>query len=182
MGLTLVRRLVELHDGAITASSPGPGGGSEFVVRLPLSSSPPPGVAVPPAAGSTGPRRDVLVIEDHDDSRESLCLLLREWGHAVREAEDGVRGLAELLSSPPEVAFVDIGLPGRDGYSLAQAVRTAPGGDRICLVALTGYGQSEDRRRAEEAGFDRHLVKPVDDRQLLELLASLPRHDGGGDR
>jgi CheY-like chemotaxis protein len=91
------------------------------------------------------------------------------------EAEDGVRGLERLLTTRPEVALVDIGLPGRDGYDLARAVRGAPGGGQICLIALTGYGQAEDRRRAEKAGFDRHLVKPVDEQQLRAVLASLPR-------
>jgi CheY-like chemotaxis protein len=174
MGLTLAKRLVELHGGRIAVASEGQDRGSEFTVRLPLFPAPADaarsGATVPP-----GPPRRILVVEDHADARDSLCLWLRQWGHEVDEADNGVQGLERILATRPEVALVDIGLPGRDGYDLARAVRGAPGGAQICLIALTGYGQAEDRRRAEEAGFDRHLVKPVDEQQLHAVLASLPR-------
>jgi signal transduction histidine kinase/integral membrane sensor domain MASE1 len=174
MGLTLAKRLVELHGGRIAVASEGQDRGSEFTVCLPLARVSPDAVqsgAIP----SQGPPRRILVVEDHADARDSLCLWLRQWGHEVDEADNGVRGLERILATNPEVALVDIGLPGRDGYDLARTVRGAPGGAQICLIALTGYGQAEDRRRAEEAGFDRHLVKPVDERQLHAVLASLPR-------
>jgi signal transduction histidine kinase/integral membrane sensor domain MASE1 len=174
MGLTLAKRLVELHGGRIAVASEGQDRGTEFTVRLPLARVPPDGVgsgAIPPQ----GPPRRILVIEDHADARDSLCLWLRQWGHEVDEADNGVRGLEQILATRPEVALVDIGLPGRDGYDLARTIRGTPAGAQICLIALTGYGQAEDRRRAEEAGFDRHLVKPVDEQQLQAVLASLPR-------
>ncbi len=174
MGLTLAKRLVELHGGRIAVASEGQDRGSEFTVRLPLLRVAPE-VVRSGTAPSEGPPRRILVIEDHADARDSLCLWLRLWGHEVEEADNGVGGLERLLTTRPEVAFVDIGLPGRDGYDLARSVREAPGGGGICLIALTGYGQAEDRRRAEEAGFDRHLVKPIDEQQLRSVLASLPR-------
>jgi len=151
------------------------------VVRLPLLSSPP-GLPARATPAPAGPSRRILVIQDHADSRESLCLLLEQWGHGVDEAAGGIRGLERLLATCPDVALVDIGLPGRDGYSVARAARSAAGGERLCLVALTGYGQPEDRRRAEEAGFDTHLVKPIDEERLLDVLAALPRPPDGPPR
>jgi signal transduction histidine kinase/integral membrane sensor domain MASE1 len=174
LGLSLARRLVELHGGRITATSRGRDAGSEFVVRLPLATRPPDVLTATVPAPVGAPRR-VLVIEDHRDAREGLSLLLRQWGHEVHEAEDGVQGLERLLALHPDVAFVDIGLPGLDGYSIARAVRAAPAGAGPYLGALTGYGQADDRRRAEEAGFDRHLVKPVEEGQLLSVFGALPR-------
>ena len=115
------------------------------------------------------PRR-VLLIEDNADVRDGLRLLLEEWGHPVEEAADGPSGVARALEVRPNVALVDVGLPGLDGYAVARRIRAAPGGEEIRLVALTGYGQPEDRRRAFEAGFDAHLVKPVDPDELLRLL------------
>lgn len=170
LGLTLVKRLVERHGGTVSASSAGVDAGSEFVVQLPLRLDAGPGAEpVLPVAPRVEPRRVVLV-EDHADARASLRILLEMWGHHVVEAEDGLRGCELILSSPPDVAFIDVGLPGRDGYAVAQAIRAHPEGRSIYLVALTGYGQQEDRRRAYEAGFDAHLVKPVDHDALLRLL------------
>ena len=185
IGLTLVRRLVELHAGRVDAFSEGPGQGAEFVVRLPAgvparrSAAPPPAevpanaVAANDAAGgdvaaqAPHPRR-VLVIEDNADSRESLRVVLELKGHRVEVAPDGPQGVARGLQEPFDVALVDIGLPGMTGYEVAERLRAqAPG---IKLVALTGYGSPNDRDRSQRAGFDAHLLKPVDFDALERLL------------
>ena len=175
LGLTLVRRLAELHGGRVSATSEGVGRGSEFVVSLPLIG---PGVVARGSAEGISvspvlPRR-VLVIEDNPDSRYALRALLEVWGHQVEVAEDGPRGFEMALAGRPNVVVVDIALPGLDGYHVAQGLRTALGADGVFLVALTGHAQPDDRRRALEAGFDLHLVKPVDPRVLSEALASAP--------
>jgi CheY-like chemotaxis protein/anti-sigma regulatory factor (Ser/Thr protein kinase) len=172
IGLTLVQRLAELHGGSAAASSPGPGQGSELVVRFPAI--PAPLTAVKPAAraATSGPGRDVLVVEDNDDARLALCELLALGGHRVRSESDGVAGLATALAVPPEIALIDVGLPGIDGYEIARRIRAGEGGARhITLVALTGYGLPEDRQRAFDAGFDVHLVKPVNFAALTKLLS-----------
>lgn len=169
IGLTLVQHLVTLHGGKVSASSPGPGKGSEFVVRLPLRETA--AEAPKPDGGQRVPRsiRRVLVIEDNADNRETLRLMLQLWGYQVQVADNGTEGVHKALSWFPQVALVDIGLPGQDGYQVAQALREAMG-PRIFLIAMTGYGQPHDRMRALESGFDRHLVKPVDPEFLQELL------------
>src|SRR5262249_48466081 len=170
----LVKGLVGLHAGTVSASSPGPGQGSEFVVRLPLAAVRPTtsgGAAV--GDDRSDPCR-VLLIEDDADSREALTLLLKLWGHEVEVASEGKRGLEQLLVSRPDFAIIDIDLPDFDGYAIAGGVRAAPGGASLYLVALTGYGQLADRRRATTAGFDAHLVKPVDPEELPRILASPP--------
>ncbi len=175
IGLTLVRRLVELHGGSIAAASPGVGRGSEFVVRLPASAAAPRQTGPAGAGGQASPARHVLVVEDSRDGRESLALLLRMLGHRVDVAEDGPRGVEVALAGRPEVALIDIGLPKLDGYEVASRVRAGLGGG-VLLVALTGYGQPEDRERAADAGFDDHLTKPVELEELQRLLARpLPR-------
>jgi signal transduction histidine kinase/CheY-like chemotaxis protein len=168
IGLTLVRRLVELQGGTVSASSEGPGRGSEFVVRLPLARVSDAGLA-PPRSFPEPVSRRILLVEDNPDGRETLRLLLQVWGHRVDVAEDGRQGLQKALSRRPEVALVDIGLPEMDGYEMAQKVRAALG-RQIFLIAITGYGQPHDRWRALEAGFDVHLVKPFDPEALQELL------------
>ena len=174
VGLALVRRLVELHGGKVTAHSNGPGQGSEFVVRLPACAEAPEGPSAPVSNGTqTGTARHVLMVEDHSDSRETLEMLLALLGHRVDTAEDGPQGVAKAVAVRPQVALIDIGLPGMDGYEVARQVRAALG-DAIFLIALTGYGQIEDRRRASEAGFNAHLVKPVDMQALATLLDQLP--------
>jgi signal transduction histidine kinase len=179
IGLMLVRRLLEMHGGSVSAWSEGPGKGSEFVVRLPVQSEQP-APASQPAPGKAESRnngslpcssRQILVVEDQDDSRETLKTLLTLWGHQVEVAENGRRGVEKALATQPEVALVDIGLPELDGYQVAEQVRAAPSGNRIYLIALTGYGQPQDRKRALQAGFNAHLVKPVDPRELERLLA-----------
>jgi two-component system, sensor histidine kinase len=187
LGLPLVRRLAELHGGHVTAASRGPGTGSEFTVRLPARAEPPAAEwateeegDLRPAAG--GRRRSyglhILVIEDNLDGRETLRDLLEVWGHRVELAADGREGLARILAATPEVALIDIGLPGMDGNEVARRIRAGSGdagseGPTPCLIAMTGYGQPEDRQRALEAGFDAYMVKPVDPAALARLLGDL---------
>jgi CheY-like chemotaxis protein len=177
IGLTLVRQLVQMHSGSIEAHSEGPGWGAEFVVRLPLSVAPPtPAASLPQDAerSSTGSSRRVLVVDDNVDSLESMEVLLQIWGHEVRTAGDGPAALAAAAKYRPEVVLLDIGLPGMSGYEVAQRLREIPGLARTTLVAVTGYGQESDRRRTREAGFNRHLVKPVEPAHLQEILAAVP--------
>jgi signal transduction histidine kinase/ActR/RegA family two-component response regulator len=171
LGLALVRRLVELHGGTVSGSSPGPNQGSEFVVRLPRISD---ATAIPqPAGGKRLPdrARHIVIIEDNQDFRSGLGRLMELWGHRVEEAANGARGLALVHASRPEIVLVDLGLPDLDGYAVARSIRSAPGGDVITLVAITGYGRPEDRRQAKEAGFDAHLTKPVNPDELTEILS-----------
>lgn len=167
VGLAMVRGLVELHGGSVAARSAGPGQGSEFVVRLPLA-------APAPAAGEA-PRRRVLVVDDNVDSAESLALVLRAAGHDVRVAYNGRAALEAADKLRPEVVFLDIGLPLLDGYQVARVLRRRPGMRHALLLALTGYGQEDDRRRAREAGFDHYIVKPVDPEVLQQFLDQPPR-------
>jgi signal transduction histidine kinase/ActR/RegA family two-component response regulator len=178
LGLSLVRRLVEAHGGTVFAASAGTDCGSEFEVRLPLlgEASPRGGDRAPSGSPPPTPRH-VLIIEDNADLRDGLRLLLEGMGHRVEEAADGVRGLELLRASGPDIALVDVGLPGLDGFAVARAIRQTPGGCPTVLVAMTGYGRPEDRRRAEEAGFAHYLVKPVDEADLLAVLAGSARSD-----
>jgi signal transduction histidine kinase/ActR/RegA family two-component response regulator len=171
IGLTLVRRLAELHGGLATAASEGPGRGSEFTVRLPAIEAPAASHRSEPQVAAA-PQRDILIVEDNVDAADTLRRLLELSGHRVRVEHDGVVGLQAILSDPPEVALIDIGLPGLDGYALARRVRGAiDGRPPPFMVAISGYGMPEDRKRALEAGFDDHLVKPVDANALEALLA-----------
>jgi signal transduction histidine kinase/CheY-like chemotaxis protein len=173
IGLTLVRRLAELHGGSAEAHSDGPGSGSRFTVRFPAIPRPARADApAPPADPAVA--KDILVVEDNADARESLHRLLELAGHRVRVAADGPGGLDALLAEPPDIALVDIGLPHMDGYEIARRVRRERPGGRPYLVAVTGYGAPEDRERALEAGFDEHIVKPVDEAALRRLLAAAP--------
>jgi len=175
LGLTLVRRIVELHGGTVGAASGGPGKGAAFVVRLPAV--PAPAAETVPAAGDAKVARErghVLLVEDGADARDILRMLLERSGYVVTCAEDGPGGVEAALRSRPDAAVVDVGLPGFDGYEVARRIRAAPEGASLLLVALTGYGQPADRRRAEDAGFDLHLVKPVDPARLIALLAEGP--------
>src|SRR5262245_20767180 len=179
IGLTLARCLVEMHGGKIEAHSAGLGKGSEFVTRLTALAEPAMGPAQEPAEGppmpsANGSRRRVLVVDDNVDSAESLAVLLRLYGHDVRLAHDGEAALEEARSFRPDVLFLDISLPKMDGYEVARRLRLDPAMGGLTLVAMTGYGQEEERRRTREAGFHSHLVKPVDFDMLQELLSSLP--------
>jgi signal transduction histidine kinase/CheY-like chemotaxis protein len=175
IGLTLVRALVRQHGGEVAARSPGPGLGSTFEVRLPLlrgASSPP---AAPPAARGRGVAAGeavrVLIVEDNDDNRESLVLLMEQLGHLPTAVADGPEALERLATGEYDLAIVDIGLPQMDGYELARRVRETGQVSGLYLVALTGYGQPEDRERARAAGFDDHVTKPLDLEALERLLA-----------
>jgi signal transduction histidine kinase len=171
LGLTLVRRLAELHGGSAEGESGGPGHGARFTVRLPRIEQPPKGAQAPAQSGPAVRARRVLVIEDHADNREMLASLLRMQGHTVAEAADGPAGVERAQSFAPEIAFVDIGLPGFDGYEVARRIRAGSNASGVHLIALTGYGQEEDRQKARDAGFDAHLVKPVESGALEQALA-----------
>jgi two-component system CheB/CheR fusion protein len=170
VGLTLARQLIEMHGGTITAHSAGLGEGSEFVVQLPCSDEP----DAKPAKVSEGPSQvvggRVLVIEDNADSREMLKSLLELDGYQVQVAEDGRKGLEALKQSVFDVALVDIGLPGIDGYQVARSARASQKANATRLVALTGYGRSVDRKAVREAGFDDHLIKPLKPEELTQLM------------
>ena len=177
IGLTVVHRLVELHGGRVTACSGGVGRGSEFLVHLPLATA---GceshdTAVPrPAPGRdtfiTQPRR-VLVVDDNVDAAQILGRLLSADGHRVDVAHDGRKALEIAQAGAPEVILLDIGLPELNGYEVARRIRSLAGLERVMIVALTGYGQEADRLRASAAGFDHHLVKPVDLDVVRDLIA-----------
>jgi signal transduction histidine kinase/CheY-like chemotaxis protein len=174
VGLALVKRLTEMHGGSVAGESAGPGQGATFTVRLPAVLAP--SAAAAPAALEIAPRmqpRRVLIVEDNDDTRQMLHETLAFSGHEVREARDGASGLALAAEARPDVALIDIGLPDLDGYEVARRLRAAPGGRRIGLIAITGYGQREDQRRAYEAGFDAHLTKPVAPERLKQVMAGL---------
>jgi CheY-like chemotaxis protein/anti-sigma regulatory factor (Ser/Thr protein kinase) len=173
IGLTIVKRLVELHGGRVDATS-HPGRGSAFTIRLPAA-LPMQEVAAPVVEVDQRRRRRVLVVEDQPYVREALCLALNTFGHTTFEAPDGFQAIEVASRTEPEVAIIDIGLPGQDGYQVARQLRRAPGGDAMYLIALTGYGQPEDQRLAEEAGFDLHIVKPVDPERLSALVADASR-------
>jgi len=174
IGLTLVKRLVEMHGGSVSASSGGRGTGSEFSVRLPLAPAAPSARLSPPNGLQAAPAPlRVLVVDDNADVTASLQRLLGRLGYDVRTAADGFAGLATAEQFRPDVALLDVGMPKMSGYDLAQRIREASWGKTIVLIAVTGWGQSEDKRRAREAGFDHHLVKPEAANDLVKLLASL---------
>jgi signal transduction histidine kinase len=170
IGLSLVRRLVELHGGSVSATSEGSGNGSAFEIRLPRSE---PAVAAdaPARVVTAGDKPTVLLIEDNDDGREMMATMLGSHGHPVLQAHDGLEGVKLAFAELPDVALVDIGLPGIDGYEVARRLRKDARTRGIRLIAVTGYGLAEDQRRVLEAGFDLHMVKPVDPAALLARLA-----------
>jgi len=177
IGLALVRRLLQMHDGTISAHSEGTGRGSEFVIRLPLLPETTQSVnGRQPATTADAPpvRRRILVADDNADALQTLATVLELSGHEVFSAANGSLALECAERHLPEVALLDIGMPLLDGYEVARRIRAQAWGKRITLVALTGWGQESDRRRSQEAGFDSHLVKPLDLGKLTQLLARLP--------
>src|SRR5581483_4193929 len=172
IGLTLVRRLVELHGGTVEASSEGKGRGAVFTVRLPAAAPSTAGSPQAPSIVQPVPKR-VLLVEDYADSREMYRIVLENAGHTVYQAEDALHALALLRDRKIDVAIIDIGLPGMDGYELGRRIRAQPESSEVALVALTGYGFPEDRDRARAAGFVRHLVKPGAADELLRTLNDL---------
>src|SRR5207237_4222828 len=170
----LVRRLVEVHGGSGQAPSAGANQGSEFTVRLPIADE----AATPPLStngnmrsGLPGCAQRILIVDDNVDAAETLAMVLRQNGHDVRTTYDGPSALEVAPAYRPEVVLLDIGLPGMDGYEVAKRLKQQPGMDRICLAAVTGYGQENDRNRSRSAGFHYHLVKPVDLNLLQDVLA-----------
>jgi CheY-like chemotaxis protein len=178
IGLTLVKRLVEMHGGSVAAHSDGPGRGSEFVVRLPipiaqraLEARP-----APDEKPMDAPARcRVLVVDDNNDAATSLSMLLSMLGYETRAAGDGAAGLEATAAFRPDIVLLDIGMPKLNGCEVARHLRARPGDKDVVLIAVTGWGQAEDKQRILEAGFDYHLVKPVDPTALAKLLASVVR-------
>jgi len=176
IGLALAKGIVELHGGRIDAWSAGPGQGSRFTVNLP-------GVVQVPAAAepqrralnghAVTPRR-ILLADDNRDAAESLAIILRLEGHEVELAHDGDAALRAFEAGRPDVALLDIGMPQLDGYETGRRIREHPCCRNVFLIAMTGWGQEEDRRRTDEAGFDHHVVKPVEATELIKLLEALP--------
>jgi len=172
IGLTLVKRLTEMHGGSIEANSGGAGEGSEFVVRLPVLSRPTFAPQPAPKAEVETQRR-ILIVDDNRDSADSLAMLLELTGNKTFMAHDGIEAVEAIEKHRPEVVLLDIGLPKLDGHEVCRRVREQPWGKNIVVIALTGWGQDDDRRRSQEAGFNGHLVKPVDYDKLLDLLSTL---------
>jgi len=174
----LVRTLVQMHQGSVEARSDGLGNGSEFVVRLPLSRSESRNAQIRPAAGDeqaqTGSVRRILCVDDNRDSADSLGMMLRYLGADVQIAYDGASALESIKICRPSIILMDLGMPELDGCEVARRIRQDPQHKDVLLIAMTGWGQEEDRRRSREAGFDHHLVKPVDLGALQALLASWP--------
>ena len=170
IGLTVVRKLAEMHGGSVSAASEGLGQGSEFTVRLPIATAAPVERETPLPSAVAGPLR-ILVVDDNVDMATSLGTLLEKAGHTINTAHDGLAALDAARRFQPDAIVLDIGLPGLDGYRVAEALRREPAFDNVRLVAVSGYGQAEDRSRAKAAGFDHHLVKPVDFSELVTVLS-----------
>jgi len=182
IGLTLVKNLCEMHNGIVQARSEGLGKGCEFVVRLPLVAQ-----TLDPDHRSEAERqadqlpspsgKRLLIVDDNRDAADSLAVLLRLHGHEVRVAYSGMAALEMAKTYTPDAVFLDIGMPGMDGYQVARRLRQQPGLENVVLAALTGWGQKEDRRRTAEAGFDHHLVKPPEPKAMENVLAALKRSE-----
>jgi CheY-like chemotaxis protein len=174
IGLNLVRRLVELHGGRIEAKSDGPGRGSEFIVRLPVVVE----ASVPQRANeeaSSAPKSElrIQIVDDNRDSADTLAMMLKIMGNDTRTAYDGKEGVELAEEFRPNVLLFDIGLPKLNGYEACRLIRQLPWGNKVVMIAVTGWGQEEDRQRSHDAGFDYHMVKPVDASSLMKLLAEL---------
>ena len=172
VGLTIVKRLAELHGGSVSASSAGPHRGSEFVVRIPRTFEPAVSWASVDIETVAERPRHILIIEDNHDFRQGLRIMLESWGHRVEVAATGSRGLEIWGASRPDIILIDLGLPDIDGYAVARAVRSSEGGDSVVLVTITGFGGAHDVDRAKAAGFDAHLTKPLNPQTLAHILQS----------
>jgi CheY-like chemotaxis protein len=174
IGLTLAKTLVELHGGTVEARSDGLGCGSEFTVRLPVLVDAPQSLSRAALdAPSTSSSLSILIVDDNKDGAQSLAILLQLSGHETYTANDGLTALEAAERLRPDVLLLDIGLPGLNGYEVCRRIRQQPWSKNLVLVALTGWGKEEDRRKSAEAGFDSHLVKPVDHAVLAGLLSSI---------
>ena len=172
--MTVVRKLVELHGGAISVHSDGIGKGSQLTVRLPIARAAEPEEPAFHCPGPAARRRSAplrLVVDDNIDAAESIAILLRLWSHDVHVAYNGSDALALVVEHRPEIVILDIGLPGMSGYELARRIRADGRFDETTLVAVTGYGQENDRLRSQDAGFDHHLTKPIHPSELQDILA-----------
>ena len=180
LGLALVQGIVGLHNGRVEARSPGEGRGSEFIVRLPVETAPAEAMPMAPSAVDDTPRplvsRRVLVVDDNQDSAESLALLLRLEGHLVATAHDGEAALEVADRFQPDAIFLDLGMPRLNGYQVCERIRRQPWGQTVLMVAQTGWGQAQDRARTLEAGFDAHLTKPIDPAAVQEMLVKMKVH------
>jgi CheY-like chemotaxis protein/two-component sensor histidine kinase len=175
IGLTLVKTLVEMHGGSVDARSDGPGRGSEFIVRLPIVATLADAVPLGPTSAPPPPAsRRVLIVDDNADGAESLSILLELAGHQTWKAHDGIEAVDATERLRPDVVLLDIGLPRMNGYEACREIRKQAWGKTVALIALTGWGQDEDRLQSQDAGFDAHMVKPVDHDKLLDFLAALP--------
>jgi len=183
IGLSLVKQLVELHGGKVEARSEGPGSGSEFIVTLPAA----PNDESKPSTGhmlqqvTNLPRHRILVVDDVEASAATLAMMLKGIGQEVSTAHDGESAIRQVLDSKPDIVFLDIAMPAMDGYEVARRLRAHDELKGILLVALTGYGQEEDRRKAVEAGFNQHMVKPASIEALQQLVATVPESGEDGD-
>jgi CheY-like chemotaxis protein len=174
IGLTLVRSLVEMHQGSVSVQSAGPDAGSEFIVRLPVArQTSGPSVAATSTSSPPAISRRILVVDDNVDSARTLGMLLKFLGADVHVVNDGASALAAVEKYRPDIVLLDIGMPGMDGFEVARRLRAREDLHTLTLIALTGWGQEDDRRRTREAGFDHHLVKPADITALQSLLVTV---------
>ncbi|CAN5206014.1 hypothetical protein BH11PLA2_BH11PLA2_19050 [soil metagenome] len=180
IGLSLVKEFVALHDGRVEVRSSGPGTGSEFIVRLPLARTERDDDASPAAPTiARQVQRRILIVDDNRDAAETLSMLLGILGHDVRTAHDGYAGVIAAEEFRPDLVLMDLGMPRFNGYEAARQIRAKPWGRGPFLVALTGWGADDDRRKTQDAGFDRHLVKPVDSDDLVKIIAEIPVNSAG---
>ncbi|CAN5704044.1 hypothetical protein BH23CYA1_BH23CYA1_13250 [soil metagenome] len=162
-----------MHGGTVSAFSEGLGQGSEFVIRLPVAAAPAGQLESTASKPTKTSARRILIVDDNEDSALSLAMLFEITGDETQTAHDGLAAIEAAADSRPDVVLLDIGLPGLNGYEAARAIREQPWGQNMILIALTGWGQPEDRRKSTEAGFDAHMVKPIDHDDLLQLLDEL---------